>query len=95
MMNRKPDFFLPIHSAKLFTWTGKKGVTEASTLGRGHTGRVWKDACDTGFNVKSPKTGRTVAFSYAFAVGESVEDIQAFVYRDIEGLDLEVHVLCT
>lgn len=50
-MARKADLPLPTHSGRTFTWTGNKGVVEASTLGRGHTGRVWRDACDVGSDV--------------------------------------------
>jgi hypothetical protein len=94
-MVRKPDNFIPTHDGALFTWTGKTGVTEASTLGPAYAGRVWRDACDMGFNVKSRRTGRNVTFYYAHSVGENVEDVEAFVYRDAQGLGLEVHVLCT
>lgn len=93
MMARKATLPLPTHSGSLFTWTGNKGVVEASTLGPQHTGRVWNDACDGGFNVRSPRTGKVITFAYAHAVGRSIGEIEAFVYRAIDGSNFEVHVL--
>lgn len=84
---------LPTHAGSLFTWTKKVGVVEASTLGRGHTGRVWDDACDAGFAVRSERTGVIKVFAYDHAVGRSIEDVEAHVYIAVDGSGVEVHVL--
>lgn len=84
--------YLPIHSGKRFTWTGNVGVTEASVLGRNHTGRVWPDSCDTGFIVRSHKTGTDKVFVYHGALSRSqdVSDVYAHVYRSRDGFEVRV-----
>ncbi len=65
---KKPDFKVPEHDGKLFSWNGRHGATEISNLShkrelmgrvwddeRELMGRVWADACDIGFFLK----GRT------------------------------------
>jgi hypothetical protein len=88
---------LPVHDGSKLTWyaTVKRGVVEASTLGRNHTGRVWPDACDTGFNVVSHRTGEKKLFVYFGALSRSrdIPDVYAHVYRSEDGF--EVHVLNT
>jgi len=65
-MVKKPDYELPTYDARLFTWDGGKGLTEASDMhlapGVVPGKRVWNDACDVGFYVRSPKTGTTKLF---------------------------------
>jgi hypothetical protein len=49
---------VPELSTKSFTWTGRTGVCEASDLGRAEIGgRIYDDACDYGFALRSEKTG--------------------------------------
>ncbi len=57
---------LPTHDGNVFHWSGNRGVVDASDLSCGGTrpidGRVWNDACDVGFRVKSQRTGNEVLF---------------------------------
>lgn len=48
----------------MFTWTdsGLKGCCEASDMGNRHLQRLYDDACDVGFAIKSDKTGLVVKF---------------------------------
>lgn len=49
--------------ARHFTWTGLTGVAEHSSLPEHLVSRVYDDACDFGFLVQSPQTGRVVLFT--------------------------------
>lgn len=92
-MARKPNLPLPTHDGRTFTWTGKRGVAEASILGRGYTGRVWSDACDVGFLVRGRTETKLFVYHGAPSHTGDVSDVYARVYRSADGL--EVHVLCT
>lgn len=52
------------HSSRQFTYTDadKTLVSEASDLDNRHLERIYDDACDVGFAVKSEKTGNVVTF---------------------------------
>jgi len=52
------------HSEKQFTYTAanKELVSEASDLNNRHLERIYDDACDVGFAVKSETTGNVVVF---------------------------------
>jgi hypothetical protein len=52
------------HSDKQFTYSAKDKtlVSEASDLDNRHLERLYDDACDVGFAVKSEKTGNVVTF---------------------------------
>lgn len=64
---RKPDLPIPTHCASKFSWDHDyKGAAEASDFGPLGTkwfDRVWSDAADEGFIVKSPKTGTEKLFT--------------------------------
>jgi len=53
------------YASKEFTWTGNNGVSFLTDL-CGPNGqlfsRLYDDACDVGFDVRSEKTGRAVTF---------------------------------
>jgi hypothetical protein len=55
---------VPVHSMKLFTYDkiNKTFVTEASNLGNVYASRIYDDACDIGFEIESPVTGKKVLF---------------------------------
>jgi hypothetical protein len=60
-MTRPTNPELPTHDGQhAFSWHGSHGSACASDLGGRVATRVWKDACDVGFQVKG-KT-RTVLF---------------------------------
>lgn len=63
---KRPDLTIPMHNGKRFSWNGKRGCAEVSDLScsSGETwGRVWYDAADVGFHVKSHRTGRVELFT--------------------------------
>lgn len=93
MMARKATLPVPTHDGRTFTWTGKRGVVEASTLGRGFASRVWNDACDTGFQVRGRTETKLFVYHGALSHSRDVSDVYAHVYRAADGH--EVHVLCT
>lgn len=53
----------PVHSASKFTWKNGVGVAEASDLRPVPLfGRLFNDACDLGFRLLNPATGRCEPF---------------------------------
>ena len=52
------------HSSRQFSYSDKDKtfVSEASDLDNRHLERIYDDACDVGFAVKSEKTGNVVVF---------------------------------
>ena len=65
--------------AELFSWKGREGVTEVSTLTRGSIVEVlrpvWEDSCDVGFKLKSPKTGVEVLFVFEKVIYSNPDNI--------------------
>lgn len=88
--NRLP---LRIIDAADLTWTGNRGACDASDLPRDTVRRVYRDACDVGFIVRSPRTGRKVLFTHREDVyhgaGEDRE-LVAQVFGEDDGLDLTI-----
>jgi hypothetical protein len=52
------------HSEKQFTYSARKNilVADASDLNNRHLERLYDDACDVGFEVKSERTGKVITF---------------------------------
>lgn len=92
MTNRKPDFRLPIHNAGMVTW--RKGIptgaVEASDLGPNFTGRIWNDACDIGFILKSPKTGREILMVQTGHCRDGEGEVTIWIFESREGVMLNV-----
>lgn len=70
---------VPVHEGSKFTWCANSGVAELSDFRPMLDGRVWADANDTGFIVRSERTQREVLF-----VLNNVE-------RDTEGEIIALH----
>lgn len=53
--------------SSMFTWSneGRSACAEASDMGNRHLQRLYDDACDVGFKMKSEKTGEVVTFVMA------------------------------
>ena len=87
---------IPVHSAKKFTWTGNRGVIEASSLAGGHA-RVWNDSIDVGFIVRSNRTGVELLFTNG---GEEIDgeesdgEVTGWVYRSNRD-GIVIHVINT
>lgn len=93
MMKRKMLPGVPILDGEWFTWTGNKGVAEASQLGNGHARRIWDDACDVGFQVRGRTVTKLFVYHGALSHTGDVSDVYAHVYRSTDGF--EVNILCT
>lgn len=87
---------LPVHDGQLFSWSGKTGYIEASELARVGcsadriAGRVYGDASDCGFLVRSHRTGRTMLFVETSSVRDGDGDVVAFRYTGEDGIAIEV-----
>lgn len=100
MANRKRLNELPLTciSADCFTWTredGKPvGVSEVSSLPEHLVSRVYNDACDMGFMVRSPKTGKVLLFTVKGVLrgGENGTEYQGSVYEDTSGLGYSIKI---
>lgn len=62
MANTLPN--VPVHAGSKFLWSGRLGAAEVSDFNAATlAGRLYADACDVGFYVESPRTGKRVLFS--------------------------------
>lgn len=80
--NRLP---VPCHSSDCFSWESKHGVTFASDLGKSFAGRVFRDASDRGFLVRSERTGTEKLFFLRDILTDAEGDIFEFCFDDAEG----------
>lgn len=77
---------VPIHAGNLFTWHRNQfsGVIEQSTLSEGGkkiaSKRVWDDASDVGFYIKS-HTGRVVLFTLVRFNRNDEGEITSWTYQ--------------
>jgi len=76
---------VPLFDGSLFTWDGCQGATEASMLeptclGARHCSRVWDDACDEGFEVRSPRTGHIVLFVLSGELRDAAGEVVGWTY---------------
>lgn len=69
---RRPDLPVPTYDGRRFSWDRCNGVAEATDLCPTPSrtpvyeqpwARVWSDAADVGFNVRSNRTGRVELFT--------------------------------
>lgn len=76
---------VPIHSGENITWNGTCGIVDASDLGGKVDDRVWADACDVGFKVRSNRTGKEVLFIQDAVITNSDGEVEATVYKSQDG----------
>jgi len=88
---------IPVHSAGSVTWhknphgLGHLGTVEISEL-QAHSdaerfvSRVWEDACDEGFWLKSPRTGSLVLFTLTVTTRSVEGEIIAWKFVSGSGL---------
>ena len=92
---------IPLYKVTDFSWGRgpdhrvEVGCVELSDLaGHGRTPgapwftRIYPDACDKGFHVHSPRTGRTLLFTLQDTV-EGDEEVGAWVFRNDE---TDIHI---
>jgi len=83
---------VPVHSGSKFDWHGGVGATEASTLGPRWSGRVWPDAADVGFVVRSHRTGKTMLFTLeSTELEKGSGDTLCEVFRSEAGVVIRVY----
>lgn len=55
---------IPLHSSKMFTWSGGVGLIDESDFGRvPYASALYDDAIDMGFQVYSERTGKVLTFT--------------------------------
>jgi hypothetical protein len=89
-MNRNRN--LSVLSASEFSWVGKQGAAEVSSLSQFEPQRVWSDSCDLGFVVRSTRTGADVLFLLASEILDSEGSLSGwrFVAEGERGLEIMV-----
>ena len=70
---------IPTHSGRSFTWNGKRGFSEASTL-QARCKSSFADLRCKGFNIKSNKTGKTKLFTLMGTSYDDDGDIRSWSY---------------
>ncbi len=76
-----------------FTWKGKTGVSEESDLPEHLVSRVYNDAADYGFLVRSTRTRRVILFTVAERLYNETPEEREFTgtrYTDAEGAGLSI-----
>jgi hypothetical protein len=77
---------LPRYSAARFTWDENRGSACASDLTKSINpfGRVFNDACDMGFRLVSPKTGREKLFTVTSETRNADNDVVLWTLWDTD-----------
>lgn len=81
---------VPVHDGSKFYWHMRVGSADASELGAVISTRLYADAADVGFIVRSHRTGHTKLFSY---VGnETVAgEVVTWTYAASDGARIIIH----
>lgn len=79
--NRPNELPLTCVPVTCFTWSGLIGASEASCLPEHLVSRVYRDACDVGFLVRSPRSGRTLLFTAVDRERDAEGELVADVFR--------------
>ena len=82
---RRPDAGAPVHDGLSFTWLKNHGTACISDLNRTVHGRVWKDAADIGFVVRSHRTEREVVFTMLEREYDHEGDTTGWLYQSYCG----------
>jgi hypothetical protein len=75
---------VPVHQGGQFFWRDHVGYADASDIGGRYYGRVYRDAADVGFKVKSGRTGRVLTFFFA---GNTRDDEGDLLYTEFKTTD--------
>lgn len=78
---RNPNVIAKVISSKYFDFTNGSFNSEDSSLPKGHIGRIYNDACDEGFIMKSEKTGKEVIFALYATILDSDGDITHWIFH--------------
>lgn len=80
---------IPVHSTKQFSYnkTDKTFVTEASSLGKTNLfDRLYPDACDVGFWLKSHKTGKQILFFLVDEIKNADDELTGWRFMSFHSL---------
>ncbi len=81
---------IPCHPGRHFTWDGKIGVTFASDLPEHYSSRIWADAADVGFYVRSERTGEIRLFCRGQAIRNPEGEDVGEEYFSSDGIFVKV-----
>lgn len=82
----KPDMSPPTHDGSKFTWRNGHGSCELSDFMPSHfSGRVWSDAADVGFYIRSHKTGASKLFLFREEHKDGEGDVTHWVFAEHGG----------
>lgn len=83
---------LPIHDGSKFDWSTGIGLAEVSDF-RGHIGgRVYPDAADFGFVVRSHRTGEEKVFSESRTIFGREGDVLGWEYESVGGPKVTIRI---
>lgn len=84
---------VPVHDGDKISWvtSEKRGWIDASDLARPMCGRIYDDACDVGFKVRSPRTGAVKLFVLVRTFDDG-EDVTAWHFVAADDPDLVIDV---
>ena len=85
MEYKRPDFHVPEHSGRSFTWLKGHGTSCISDLLPRMDGPIWSDAYDIGFVVESHKTGRKVLFTRVGEDHDAEGDLICYKFLSLDG----------
>lgn len=71
---------VPILSTKEFSWTLPTFVAEASSLGNFRPTRLYDDACDVGFALKSQWTGVETRWALSREIRDGENELQGWEF---------------
>lgn len=85
---------IPLHDPRQFTWNSvdNTGTTEISSLSPRAWSRVYDDACDVGFEVKSHRTGVTRLFTMTREVKNDDNEITHWEFTSENFIDKRIVV---
>lgn len=82
---------IPCHPGRHFTWDSKMGVAFASDLPEHYASKVWADATDVGFYVRSERTGKFRLFCLGKVIkNDTTGEIVGEEYYSHDGVFVKV-----
>ncbi len=82
---------VPVHDGNKFHWYDGIGSADTSDLYPVVSRRLYADACDVGFYVKSHRTGHVVLFTYVKTNKAYGDDITSWTYESAAGVRIVIY----
>ena len=89
MPTKPTNTSLPVHPIRAFTWQGKEGVTEVSSLKLRYWDRVWSDSADLGFLVQGEQLAMKL-FVYTRDIRGSEGELAAWEFASNDGFTVRI-----